>query len=221
MTRSTEWSASGDDSAAAAEKTVLSIAGVFASCFKLTSVPATNKNRSASGTVAWPLPHAQSHANSRRGTASASQSNSAGGYSGRNRAYSSATREKWSWMATDELYPVFRAAVEDHSTIEPVTTTKTVSVPPLIEALPITAFCPDGWLYVADSAIPDQMMRSRDHIAGAVLHLPFPTRIRRHPRTVGVGLFLSAREWKFNSTSKCLISKQAHGAPFLDFRRQR
>jgi hypothetical protein len=24
---------------------------------------------------------------------------------------------------------------------------------------------PDGWLYVADSAIPEQMLRSRDHIA--------------------------------------------------------
>jgi hypothetical protein len=76
-------------------------------------------------------------------------------------------------MATDELYPVFRAAVEDHSTIEPVTTTKTVSVPPLIEALPITAFCPDGWLYVADSAIPDQMMRSRDHIASQAQYFIF------------------------------------------------
>ena len=142
MTRSTEWSASGDDSAVAAENERVVNRRRVRQLFQAHIGSATNKKRSASETCAWPLPHAQSHANSRRGTVLASQSNSAVGYSGRNRAYSSATPEKWSWMATDELYPVFRAAVEDHSTIEPVTTTKTVSVPPLIEALSITAFCP-------------------------------------------------------------------------------
>ena len=29
------------------------------------------------------------------------------------------------------------------------------------------SYGPDGWLYVADSAIPDQMLRSKDHIAEA------------------------------------------------------
>ena len=48
------------------------------------------------------------------------------------------------------------------------------------------SYGPDGWLYVADSAIPDQMLRSRAHIeeGGPVSHLPLQGGHRRGARPV-------------------------------------
>jgi sugar lactone lactonase YvrE len=43
-------------------------------------------------------------------------------------------------------------------------TLKTLITSPRIRWADALSFGPDGWLYLADSAIPDQVLRSREHI---------------------------------------------------------
>ncbi len=55
-------------------------------------------------------------------------------------------------------------------------------VTPRIRWADALSFGPDGWLYVADSAIPDQVMRSKKHIASQAPYFIF----RFNPGIAGV-----------------------------------
>lgn len=87
-------------------------------------------------------------------------------------------------LSIDTEDNVFITDVEHGSVMQvgPDRQLKTTIRSPKIRWADSLKFGPDGWLYLADSAIPEQMLRSRSHIAASAPYFVF----RFKPGTAGV-----------------------------------